>query len=203
MRLRHATRTALVLLVALAAGARAQMRIPTLPTARPAPTEAAPELAPEPSEENLSDRSRAELDALAREHDRVQLHPGDALALSGREQEGNDLRSRTSALVRNHAGPVHVDAESLYVRLRAIYDNRAVFHRALPAVGGPPVLRVEPDPAPVAPALDELPQVPSVTWPLIPIGVILALFASVLVARSRRSEARPAATSRTIVHLPD
>ena len=87
----------------------------------------APARAPEPK----LDSRQAEVQLKG--SNREWLHHGDPLALVGREQEGNDLRSKTPALTHVDGTAAQVDIEELHRRRLAMYDSGAVFHDAAPA----------------------------------------------------------------------
>ncbi|MCC6405547.1 MAG: hypothetical protein IT453_00175 [Planctomycetes bacterium] len=70
---------------------------------------------------------------LLRERNRESLHPGDPLRIVGREQDSNDLRSRTPALAKTDAAIVYVDQDEAYRRKLAMYADRARFTETLPA----------------------------------------------------------------------
>jgi len=63
------------------------------------------------------------------EREKSRIHPGDPLRIIGLEQEGNDIRSRTSALTRNAAGPRGMSEDENYQRQLALYGDRAKFDR--------------------------------------------------------------------------
>jgi hypothetical protein len=65
--------------------------------------------------------------ALLFEREKSRIHPGDPLRIIGCEQEGNDIRSRTSALTRNTAGPRGMSEDENYQRQLALYGDRARF----------------------------------------------------------------------------
>lgn len=67
---------------------------------------------------------------------RSAAHPGSPLVISGNEQDGNDLRSRTPALANVALRASAVDGDALRERLLAAYEDRATFD-------GPPVASVE------------------------------------------------------------
>lgn len=63
------------------------------------------------------------------EREKSRIHPGDPLRIIGLEQEGNDIRSRTSALTRNTAGPRGMSEDENYQRQLALYGDRATFDK--------------------------------------------------------------------------
>jgi hypothetical protein len=63
------------------------------------------------------------------EREKSRIHPGDPMRIIGLEQEGNDIRSRTSALTRNTAGPRGMSDDENYRRQLALYGDRAKFDR--------------------------------------------------------------------------
>jgi len=63
------------------------------------------------------------------EREKSRIHPGDPLRIIGLEQEGNDIRSRTSALTRNTAGPRGMSDDENYQRQLALYGDRARFDK--------------------------------------------------------------------------
>ena len=65
--------------------------------------------------------------ALIFEREKSRIHPDDPMRIIGCEQEGNDIRSRTSALVRNTAGPRGMSEDENYQRQLALYGDRARF----------------------------------------------------------------------------
>ncbi len=67
--------------------------------------------------------------ALLFEREKARIHPGDPMRIIGLEQEGNDIRSRTSALTRNTAGPRGMAEDENYQRQLALYGDRAKFDR--------------------------------------------------------------------------
>jgi hypothetical protein len=87
-------------------------------------------------------------EAVLRERNREALHPGDPLRLSGREENGNDLRSRTPALAHTDREIVYVDEDEAYRRKLAMYEEGARFTVALPRA--PDAANARPTDAPTA-----------------------------------------------------
>jgi hypothetical protein len=84
------------------------------------------------AQENEATPSRAELeraDDVLRDRYRPTMHPGEALAIVGLEQAGNDVRSRTPALARSDRVATLVDADEAYERKLAMLENGATYHR--------------------------------------------------------------------------
>lgn len=103
------SRTAVVLVVALAGIApvtRAQGSAPESP-AEPKPT--------------------VQEQVMLRGRNRALLHPSEPLKIGGREQDGNDMRSGTTALQRGKTATAGVDGDDTYERAIAMVENRAVF----------------------------------------------------------------------------
>ncbi len=77
-------------------------------------------------------RALAQSKELLGSRNRDQMHPGEALKISGLEQNGRDVRARTPALEHSDHTTTAVAQDELYRRTLAIYSNRASFHEALP-----------------------------------------------------------------------
>jgi hypothetical protein len=117
-----------------------------------------------------------ESSALLRERDRDGMHPGQALVIVGREQDGNDLRARTPALAQADRRNAIVNVDEVYQRTLAMYEDGTVFH-------GPPAQLSASD-APLgretkprqAAALPDVALVPTPSrWPWRIAGIIVAL----------------------------
>lgn len=65
---------------------------------------------------------------LLRQRGRSVMHPSDPLALSGLEQNGNDMRAGTPALQRGSTTPTTRQEDEAYLRAIAMVETRAVFH---------------------------------------------------------------------------
>jgi hypothetical protein len=90
--------------------------------------------AQEPAPEPLP--SRQSIGLVLDDRNRSAAHPGSPLVISGNEQDGNDLRSRTPALANVARRAGEVDANALYERTLAAYEDRALFQ-------APPVASVD------------------------------------------------------------
>lgn len=121
-------------------------------------------------------RSSAQSQALLRERNRATMHPGNPLTIVGLEQGGNDIRSRTPALVSSDRAAAHVDPEELYRRTLAMYETGATFHRPLPALPGTAAShsREPPLPSPVDPVEKDSGGNPTWWWIVIAASAILA-----------------------------
>lgn len=64
---------------------------------------------------------------MLRGRNRALLHPSEPLKIGGREQDGNDMRSGTTALQRGKTATAGVDGDDTYERALAMVENRAVF----------------------------------------------------------------------------
>lgn len=66
-------------------------------------------------------------EALLRSRSRAGMHPSNPLKISGREQDGNDLRSKTPALERGNTATASVDGDEAYTRAIAMVESRTRF----------------------------------------------------------------------------
>jgi hypothetical protein len=74
------------------------------------------------------DLSPGESDVLLRDRNRDTMHSGLPLVVVGREQGGNDLRSRTPALAQADHQAAIVNPDDIYRRTLAMYEDGAAFH---------------------------------------------------------------------------
>lgn len=66
---------------------------------------------------------------MLRGRNRALLHPSDPLKISGREQDGNEMRSGTTALQNGTTATAGVNGDDTYQRAIAMVENREVFTR--------------------------------------------------------------------------
>ncbi len=90
-------------------------------------------ITPVTSAQDAAPESQAEPQATVQEHvmlrgrNRALLHPSEPLKIGGREQDGNDMRSGTTALQRGMTRTAGVDLDDTYERAIAMVENRTVF----------------------------------------------------------------------------
>lgn len=82
--------------------------------------------------EEPSGYDRIRIERLLAERERGAMHPSsEPTRLVGREQDGNDLRSKTPALINSDRLQHAVDPEELRQRTLAMYEEGATFHHPL------------------------------------------------------------------------
>jgi hypothetical protein len=113
---------------------------------------------------------------LLRARDRDAMHPGQALVIVGREQDGNELRSRTPALAQADRKNANVNTDDVYQRTLAMYEDGTVFHGPpAPVAVSEEAVETETEPQ-QAPAVADVALVPIVSrWPWRIAGIIVAL----------------------------
>lgn len=119
--------------VTLASGAAAQFT-PRPPPAPQSSSATAAKPAAVEAQRNKSLSSLAAEEALREKFEqrsREKLHPGGALEIVGREQDDNQFRTRTPALVNAERETVYVDPQELRERKLAMYGERREFHEPL------------------------------------------------------------------------
>lgn len=116
-----------------------------------------------------------EVERRLRERNRSELNPFEPMAISGLEQNGNDLRSRTPALLKSDRNSAQVDQAENYGRMIEMYEMASVFHSPLPTVN---VANVEPPPRPRPSSIEVEPSTRSFgSWVA---GVLVAALSIVL-----------------------
>jgi hypothetical protein len=140
--------------------AKATVQKPSAATAAKKPGAPAPQQQPPTPEKSAgAEQVRAEDEHVLSGRNRSSMHPGDPLSVVGREQSGNEVRSKTPALAKSDRVAALVDTEENYRRTLAMYESHAIFHTPLPIVGrvdasgvesSNPPTRTTPKPAPVA-----------------------------------------------------
>lgn len=92
--------------------------------------------------EEPSGYDRIRIERLLAERERGAMHPSsEPTRLVGREQDGNDLRSKTPALINSDRLQHAVDPDELRQRTLAMYEEGASFH--LPLANTAPLSPVE------------------------------------------------------------
>lgn len=69
----------------------------------------------------------AQEQVLLRGRNRTLLHPADPLKVSGREQDGNEMRAGTAALQRGQTATAGVNGDETYQRAIAMVESRTVY----------------------------------------------------------------------------
>jgi hypothetical protein len=82
-------------------------------------------------------------EALLRSRNRAGLHPSNPLKIAGREQDGNDLRSKTPALQRGNTATASVDGDDAYARALAMVEERKSFEAPPVRANATPTLASE------------------------------------------------------------
>ncbi len=85
--------------------------------------------AQEPAPTDTEPRPTVQEQVLLRGRNRTLLHPTDPLKVSGREQDGNEMRSGTTALQRGQTATAGVNGDESYQRAIAMVENRTVYTR--------------------------------------------------------------------------
>lgn len=135
--------------------------------------QAGPPAATPPSQKSAP----GELGDILRARDRDAMHPGQALVIIGREQDGNDLRSRTPALAQADHKNAIVNVDDVYQRTLAMYEDGTVFHGppAPVAVAEEAIESTPTEPA-RASAVPDVALVPTASrWPWRIAGIIVAI----------------------------
>ncbi len=70
--------------------------------------------------------------------DKEAMHEGLEIRIIGMEEGDNHFRDKTPALMNSDRKPALVDTDELYDRKRAMFEEGARFHTALPVVGKAP-----------------------------------------------------------------
>jgi hypothetical protein len=86
--------------------------------------------AAEQAEVKETELPRAQVEAVLRERNRANAHPGQPLTIVGLDQGDNDLRSKTPALVHSDRAAALVDPEDAYQRMLAIYEGGVMLRHA-------------------------------------------------------------------------
>ena len=83
----------------------------------------------------VSGQVRPEPNPVEENVDKEAMHEGMEIRIIGMEEGENHFRDRTPALLNSDRKTALVDADKLYDRKRAMFEEGARFHTALPAVG--------------------------------------------------------------------